>query len=156
VFPMPDANIDGPVDAAASIDRPPPDSPVSIDAPAPDAPPPDAALPDAVPPDSAPPDPVLRSLKFETSGPISVAVDSNGAPVIAGGLINSARFGDITLVAQAMPGNPITAQDLFVVRFGATGQSLWGQRYGDAVDQFGSAVASSGSGTILVAGIFSG
>jgi hypothetical protein len=112
----------------------------------------------ATPPDltMVPLDPVLLSLKFETSGPITVAVDKKGGPVIAGGLINSARFGDITLAATAEPGKPVTASDLFTVGFAATGKSAWGQRYGDVVDQLGSAVAVNADGVVLVAGLYSG
>jgi hypothetical protein len=134
--------LDSPLLPDAAVDRP-----MTIDAPRIDAP---MVMPDA----SA--DPVLQSLKFQTSGPITVAVGPTGAPIIAGGLINQSRFGDITLVAAAMMGNPVTAADLFVVAFSAAGMSTWGNRFGDPTDQLGSAIAVNANGVILVAGVFSG
>jgi hypothetical protein len=98
----------------------------------------------------------VAALQFQTAGPISLAVDGTGAPVIAGGLINSSRFGSITLAAQASPGSPVTLSDVFAVKFASDGTSVWGNRYGDAADQLASAVTVNGSGVVLVAGLFSG
>jgi hypothetical protein len=147
--PLPDLGMGGAndlaVDAAVPLDMaPPPDLPVVM--------PPDMAGADM----AHPPDPVMRSLKFETSGPINVAIDSMGGPVITGGLINQSRFGDITLAAAATPGNPVTAADVFLVTFNGGGQSQFGKRYGDTVDQLGSAAAVNSAGVMLVGGLFSG
>jgi hypothetical protein len=103
-----------------------------------------------------PPDPVLHALKFETAGPITVGIDTGGGPVITGGLINQSRFGSITLAAAGMPGTTVTAQDVFLVTFNKNGQSQFGKRYGDTVDQLGSAVAVNAAGEMLIGGLFSG
>ncbi len=121
-----------------------PDSGASMD-------PPDAS----VRPDGGTGGFVESHLKFQCSGPISVTLDEAGAPVIVGGLINASRFDSITLAAQPVPGTSVTAADLFVVKFNPGGRSSWGARYGDEVDQLGSAVAVSQS-VVLVVGQFSG
>src|SRR5262249_51840372 len=134
-----DASVsDAPLDDASVVD-----GPVVVDAAVPDAP---------VQVDSSPPPTGIASLKFETPGPISLAIGPAGLPVITGGLFNSSRFGDVTLAAQADPGKEVTLADVFLVAFDAAAKSRWGKRFGDSADQFGSAIAVNADGTILIAG----
>ena len=117
---------------------------------------PDAAVPtiDAAPIDGPQlTDPVTSSSIFETSGPIAVAVDPAGTPVIAGGLDLTTNFGGTTLA----PDHTQTSgsKDIFAGKLSG-GTATWAKKYGDPVDQYASTVAVNADGLVLLAGPFSG
>lgn len=79
----------------------------------------------------------------------SIAVDSAGNVVVAGGFGGTIDFG----------GGPLTsagAGDLFVAKLDAGGGYVWSQRFGDSSQQSATSVAVDAAGNVLVTGLFGG
>jgi hypothetical protein len=83
-------------------------------------------------------------------GATSIAVDSSGDVLLAGGFNGVVDFG----------GGPLTSAggaDIFVAKLRAEdGKHLWSKRFGDASVQSASSVAVDSMGNVLVAGYFNG
>lgn len=82
---------------------------------------------------------------FPSSQGNGVAVTSTGEIVVTGTLSGSADFGGGTLATAGMG-------DVFVVKYGASGNHIWSKRFGDASAQGGAAVAIDSQGRISVTG----
>lgn len=78
-----------------------------------------------------------------------VATDASGNIIITGFFEGTVHFGHSTLASAGQ-------EDIFVAKFRTDGTLLWSQRFGDASDQYGFAVAVDASGNILLTGRFSG
>ena len=78
-----------------------------------------------------------------------IAVDGVGNIVMTGRLIGSADFGGGPIVSGG-------ANDAYLVRLDPAGGHLSSQRFGDALDQYGRAVAVDSSGKVLMTGRFHG
>jgi hypothetical protein len=79
----------------------------------------------------------------------SVAVDACGDVFATGSFNGNVDFG----------GGPLTAVglgDMYLAKLGPKGEYKWAKRYGDDADQYGTAVAVSPLGTMVVAGYFDG
>ena len=80
----------------------------------------------------------------------AVAVAENGDIILVGEFDGTLAFGE---------GPPLVSaggKDLFVARLDAEGNHLWSRGYGDAVDQYATAVAVTDQGDIAVVGMFDG
>ncbi|WP_242516134.1 PE-PGRS family protein [Sorangium cellulosum] len=83
---------------------------------------------------------------------LAVATDASGNIVVAGELEGTIRFG-------TDPSSELTSaglKDVFVAKLDAEGNHLWSKRYGDALDQYATAVAVTGEGDIVVLGLADG
>lgn len=78
-----------------------------------------------------------------------VGVDSLGNVFLTGGLNGSADFGGGVLTS-------VGSLDLFVAKFGPTGNNLWTRQFGDVSGQSGLALAVDTGGSVVVSGGFSG
>jgi chitodextrinase len=81
--------------------------------------------------------------------PYGVAVDSSGNSYVTGVLYGTVNFGTGGL-ASAGRG------DMFIAKYSAAGVPQWVRRFGDAADQFGTAIAVDTSGNVYVTGYFYG
>jgi hypothetical protein len=81
--------------------------------------------------------------------PYAVAVDAGGNAVVTGAMYGTVDFGkgDVTSAGRA---------DLFIAKYSAAGVPQWVRVYGDASDQFGTAVGTDASGNVYVTGYFFG
>jgi hypothetical protein len=79
----------------------------------------------------------------------SVAVDSGGNVVLTGYFAGTVDFGGGPLVSAG-------GQDIFVVKLDAGGGHVWSKRFGDASNQYGTHVAMSGTGDVLLVGSMGG
>jgi hypothetical protein len=81
--------------------------------------------------------------------PYGVAVDGSGNSFVTGVLYGTVNFGlgNVTSAGRA---------DMFVAKYSAAGAPQWVRRFGDAADQFGTAVATDASGNVYVTGYFFG
>lgn len=82
----------------------------------------------------------------------AVAVDPGGDIVVVGELEGTLSLGEDPAAALVSAGG----RDLFVARFDAQGNHLWSRRFGDALDQYATAVALTEHGDIAVVGMFEG
>lgn len=82
-------------------------------------------------------------------GDLSVAADSTGNVIIAGGYSGSISFGGSTLTSM---GN----KDIFVAKLDPMGEHVWSKSFGSAGDQVAGAVAVDAFGNPVMAGIFTG
>ncbi|MDC0748899.1 SBBP repeat-containing protein [Polyangium mundeleinium] len=80
---------------------------------------------------------------------LDVATDAAGNVIIVGAMENVADFGGGQFVS-------VGGEDVFVAKFGPTGNHLFSQRFGDASDQRALAVAADPSGNMLVTGQYAG
>jgi hypothetical protein len=81
--------------------------------------------------------------------PYGVATDGAGNVFVTGVYYGTVKFGTIT-VASAGRG------DMFVAKYSSAGTPVWVQHFGDAADQYGTAVATDASGNVYVTGYFFG
>ncbi len=81
--------------------------------------------------------------------PASLAADASGDAIVVGGASGTLDFMD---GAPAGGGG----EDVFVVKLGPDGKTLWSKRWGDAADQEALSVAVDKAGNIVVAGMVSG
>jgi hypothetical protein len=81
--------------------------------------------------------------------PYSVAVDGAGSSVVTGSFFGTVDFGkgNVTSVGRA---------DMFIAKYRADGVPLWVRTFGDASDQFGTAVGTDAAGNIYVTGYYFG
>jgi hypothetical protein len=92
------------------------------------------------------------SKRFSGTGDQSVtalAVDTAGDVVVTGGFQNTVDFG----------AGPVTSQgndDVFIVKLDATGNYVWGRRFGDSDVQGPAFVAVDAGGDVIVTGTFRG
>jgi hypothetical protein len=80
-----------------------------------------------------------------TDGAPAIAVTADGGAVVTGAFIGAADFG----------GGPLTSagdEDVFVVKLAADGSHVWSRRFGSAGQEWGSAIAVSPGGGVLLAG----
>jgi hypothetical protein len=78
-----------------------------------------------------------------------VAVDSTGNVFVTGQFMETADFG----------GGPLTSaglQDIFIVKYSASGAHLWSKRLGGVDSEYGYGIAVDNSGNVMVTGRFSG
>jgi hypothetical protein len=75
--------------------------------------------------------------------------DLNGNVVVVGQFMSTVDFGCGALTSTG--GN-----DIFVVKYSATGSCLWAKKFGDTADQFGMSVAVDFAGNIVLTGPFAG
>ncbi len=78
---------------------------------------------------------------------IHVAVDAAGGVLVAGYFQGAADFGGGPLVSAG-------GYDAYLAKYDAGGAHLWSRRFGDAADQYGTAVAADASGHVVLAGYF--
>ncbi|MBI4705760.1 MAG: hypothetical protein HY744_32100 [Deltaproteobacteria bacterium] len=79
----------------------------------------------------------------------AVAVDGSDRVLVTGYFMGKVDFN----------GGPLDSagqNDIFVAKLDATGKHLWSKRYGDAADQWGSAIAVDSSGNELLTGSYNG
>ena len=79
----------------------------------------------------------------------SVATDASGNVVLTGRFANTVDFGGGVLTSAG-------SDDIFLAKFGASGNHLWSDRFGDTQSQYGYSVATDTSGSIVVTGRFEG
>ncbi|XXU99540.1 PE-PGRS family protein [Sorangium sp. So ce1153] len=84
--------------------------------------------------------------------PFAVATDSSGNVVIAGEFEGTLNFGADPSTALVSAGR----KDLFVAKLDADGNHLFSRRFGDALDQYATAVAVTGADEIVVLGVANG
>ncbi|MCA9619947.1 MAG: hypothetical protein KC731_13070 [Myxococcales bacterium] len=75
-----------------------------------------------------------------------MAVDANDNLLIGGGFRGTIDFGSGPLIGTG------SSDDVFVAKLGPGGEALWSLRGGDAFDQFVSAIATTPSGDVVIAG----
>jgi hypothetical protein len=80
---------------------------------------------------------------------ISIAVDSNGGPVLFGAFAGSVNFGGGTL-------NSASSSNLFLVKLDTDGNQVWAHRYGDTGDFGSGAMAMDATGRICITGSMEG
>lgn len=81
-----------------------------------------------------------------------IAADSAGNVVVTGGM-------DVSSIGVDFGGGRLYSagfQDVFLVKYSATGQHLWSQRFGGTGSESGAAVAVDSAGNIFVTGSFEG
>jgi hypothetical protein len=78
-----------------------------------------------------------------------VTTDGSGNVIVTGNSRGTVDFGGGGLTTAGI-------WDVFVARFDAAGNHLWSQLFGDSDNQFGSSVATDGSGNVMVTGYFLG
>ncbi len=93
----------------------------------------------------------LWQRRFADSTLGSVAVSAGGDVLLAASSTGDVDFGGGPLKSA---GN--AAQDVTVARLDASGKHLWSHRWGDAADQFASAVAVDAQGDAIVTGGYAG
>jgi hypothetical protein len=76
---------------------------------------------------------------------IGAAADGSDDLVLTGGFTGTVDFGGVPLVSAG-------GGDIFVAKLDAAGNHLWSERFGDADDQSGAAVAVDGSGNVVLTG----
>lgn len=86
---------------------------------------------------------------FDNAYASGLALDGAGNVVVVGAFQNSVNFGGGTLTSAG--GN-----DVFVVKYSASGAHLWSRRFGGVSDDYAEGVAVDGNGDVAVAGYFSG
>jgi hypothetical protein len=79
----------------------------------------------------------------------SIAADGPGNVLVTGYFQGTVDFGGGGLTSAG-------SYDIFVAKFDAAGNHLWGKRFGDAGEQFAEVVTADGSGDLIVAGYFDG
>ncbi|WP_438019774.1 PE-PGRS family protein [Sorangium sp. So ce315] len=84
--------------------------------------------------------------------PFAVATDSSGNIVVAGEFAGILNFGDDPSAALVSAGG----RDLFVAKLDAEGNHLFSKRFGDALDQYATAVAVTAEDEIVVLGVANG
>ncbi|WP_438029171.1 PE-PGRS family protein [Sorangium sp. So ce233] len=84
--------------------------------------------------------------------PFAVATDSSGNIVVAGEFQGTLNFGEDPSTALVSAGG----RDLFVAKLDAEGNHLFSKRFGDALDQYATAVAVAGDDEIVVLGVANG
>lgn len=78
-----------------------------------------------------------------------------GAAFGAGDVLVAGSFsGSLDLGGGAM--TSAGASDIYIARFGPTGNHVWSKRFGDAGNQYGEAIATDATGAILATGSFGG
>jgi hypothetical protein len=80
---------------------------------------------------------------------VSVATDSMGNVVVIGSFTGTINLGGGALVSAG-------GVDLFVAKLDGNGNHLWSERFGDAADQHGQAIAIDGMGNVFITGDFAG
>lgn len=78
-----------------------------------------------------------------------VALDATGSIVLVGALGDTVDFGGGPLKSAGQ-------QDVFVAKFGATGNHLWSKRFGDDFQQLATSVAIDQPGNVVVGGFYNG
>jgi hypothetical protein len=81
--------------------------------------------------------------------PYSVAVDRAGNSIVTGSFFGTVDFGkgNVTSVGRA---------DMFIAKYSADGIAQWVRTFGDASDQFGTAVGTDAVGNVYVTGYYFG
>lgn len=82
-------------------------------------------------------------------GAQDVVADVDGNVIVAGILAGTVNFGGGVLTGAGI-------NDIFVAKFGPGGAHAWSQRFGDANNQFPSAVDVDTSGNVVVVGLMEG
>ena len=75
----------------------------------------------------------------------AIVVDQAGNVIVTGGMAGTVDFGGGPLVSSG-------DNDIFVAKFGAGGNHIWSQRFGDPSEQYGKGVAADGLGNVIVTG----
>jgi fibronectin type 3 domain-containing protein len=86
---------------------------------------------------------------FDNAYAMSLAVDPLGNSVVVGSFQRTVSFGGASLTSAG-------AGDVFVVKYSATGQHLWSQRFGGTADDVAQGVAVDAAGNVFVTGYFTG
>jgi len=80
----------------------------------------------------------------------SVATDGSNNAIITGYFFGTANFGGGSLTSAG-------SADIFVAKFGPSGNHIWSKRFGDSSSQqVGESVAADGAGNVIVTGQFIG
>lgn len=79
----------------------------------------------------------------------AVTTDGVGNVIITGAFQGTVDFGGGNLTS-------VGDVDLFIAKFSATGEHIWSQRFGDALGQAGTAIATDTAGNVYVTGFFKG
>lgn len=79
----------------------------------------------------------------------SVAVDAGGSVFVTGYFDGSMDFGDGQLTSA-------DGFDIFLAKFGPTGNHLWSKRFGDSDYKYAWSVAVDGTGNVLLTGYYTG
>jgi hypothetical protein len=94
----------------------------------------------------------LWSQRFGDAGAQTVtglAVDAVGDVFLAGDFTSKIDFGQGALESAG-------AQDVFIARFSADGELIWGKSFGDSADQHAAGIAVGADGGVVVTGAFKG
>lgn len=95
----------------------------------------------------------------------AIAADSAGDTIGVGGFYGTVDFGAGPITSTYTTGQYVyPTQDIYVVKYGPTGNALWSKRFGDeyiinpdgARDQGAQAVATDAAGNVYVSGTFKG
>jgi hypothetical protein len=81
--------------------------------------------------------------------PDAVTVDAAGNVIVTGVFYGTVDFGNGRVTSAG-------GGDMFVAKYSAAGAAQWVKHFGDAADQFGTAVATDSSGNVYVTGYFFG
>jgi hypothetical protein len=81
--------------------------------------------------------------------PSGVATDTAGNSIVTGVFYGTVNFGTGSITSAGRG-------DMFVAKYSAAGVPQWVNHFGDAADQYGTAVATDASGNIYVTGYFFG
>lgn len=79
----------------------------------------------------------------------AIAADKAGSVILVGNFSGSINFGGGLMTSAG-------ASDVFVARFGPSGEHLWSQSFGDSDSQEASSIALSDEGTVLLGGSHQG
>ncbi len=77
-----------------------------------------------------------------------VTADSSGNIIVTGSFVGTVDFGGGTLTSN------LSSNDIFVAKYSPTGTHLWSKGFGSTGDDHGTAVATDGSGNVVVTGYF--
>jgi hypothetical protein len=116
-------------------------------------PPPPTPTPTPTPPPSGS-GPHVWSVDFggtnaggDTATPSGIAVDSSGSVVVVGCFKGNVNFGGVTLSSTGL-------NDIYLVKFAATGSLQWAKRFGGTADDRAKGVAIDSGNNIYITGYF--
>ncbi len=86
----------------------------------------------------------------------SVATDAKDNVIVTGSFQGSVDFGDGLPLVSANGNGTNDNEDIFLAKYGPTGNLIWANKYGDSQSQFGKSVTVDDQGNIYLMGNFRG